>query len=139
MIMRQLPSAAYAAPPRQAAVFNFLTRCFAGHGVMSYVEGEIANDHYVMFPKSKSRIDCEGVLKCALDGSCAGYRMPSSNNTTAEGSYAFTTGSYCQWPPDRLVEFDNKGLVGHNADQNYRRCSNYVVRLNALHQGPSEA
>ncbi|HEX2583909.1 MAG TPA: hypothetical protein VHL14_02165, partial [Steroidobacteraceae bacterium] len=32
-------------------------------------------------------------------------------------------------PPDRLVEFDNKGLVCHNADQNNFQCSNYVVRF----------
>jgi len=32
-------------------------------------------------------------------------------------------------PPDRLVEFDNKGLVCHNADQNNSQCSNYVVRF----------
>jgi len=32
-------------------------------------------------------------------------------------------------PPDRLVEFDNKGLVCHNADQNNGQCSNYIVRF----------
>jgi len=32
-------------------------------------------------------------------------------------------------PPDRLVQFDSRGLVCHNADQNNLQCSNYVVRF----------
>lgn len=37
---------------------------------------------------------------------------------------------YVNAPADRLAEFDNNGLVCHNADQNNGQCSNYVVRFN---------
>jgi len=39
---------------------------------------------------------------------------------------------YASGPPDRLVQFDKKGLVCHNADQNNGLCSNYVVRFECL-------
>jgi hypothetical protein len=61
------------------------------------------------------RRDFKG-LCASPDGIQAGYKV--GNKLIFE-----------QGPIDRLAEFDNKGLVCINADQNNGQCSNYVVRF----------
>jgi hypothetical protein len=40
-----------------------------------------------------------------------------------------STWVYVNGPADRLAQFDNKGLVCYNHDQDNGRCSNYIVRF----------